>query len=444
MRQPSISAIFPVHNEAAVLAQQLTRFIKDLKQHRLKAKEIILVENGSTDASWRIIRQLKRKYSFLKPLRLPHASYGQALKAGLVASSGRYMFIFNVDFFDVKFMTLSLPLLRTADIVIGSKTLAASQDLRSPFRRLTTYFFNVFLRLVLNFPGTDTHGMKALKNTPLIHYCLYRSRTQNELFDTELIIRAHRWGAVLTELPVTVTELRPTRYPWSRRLWLTFVDLISAFWSKYITSNFLQRVTVADDYGWSPAINQAIIFAARNGIVQIISILPNKVSPAAVRQLKQLPGVKYSAHLNLVEDKPVSPPELVSSLINSTGQFWSLPQFLLRLLLGLINLKQVRLELTNQIQRLYSLGLKIDHLDSHRHTHLFPPLWPLILNLSQRQHITHIRSQASIRQALKSHLEKYFLHWPIFWLLALRYGNNKSSTKELDEIVMHPGAAYYD
>ena len=163
-----------------------------------------------------------------------------------------------------------------------------------------------------------------------------------------------------------------------------------------------------------------------------------------MRQLKQLPGVKYSAHLNLVEDKPVSPPELVSSLINSTGQFWSLPQFLLRLLLGLINLKQVRLELTNQIQRLYSLGLKIDHLDSHRHTHLFPPLWPLILNLSQRQHITHIRSQASIRQALKSHLEKYFLHWPIFWLLALRYGNNKSSTKELDEIVMHPGAAYYD
>src|SRR3989344_363940 len=258
MSQPTISVIFPVHNEAAILTRQIKTFLSQVKVAGLKISGLILVENGSTDRSWQLIRSLRRRYHFIKSLRLPRASYGQAMKAGLVAARGEYIFIFNIDFFDVNFLLQALPLLKTNDIIIGSKTLCASQDLRSHFRRLLTYLFNVFLRLVLNYPGTDTHGIKALKNTPLLRYCIHRSRTQNELFDTELIIRAHRWGAVLTELPITVREIRPTRYSWLRRIRLTLSDLAIAFWSKYLIPNFSDRVVVADDYGHSPEINQAI------------------------------------------------------------------------------------------------------------------------------------------------------------------------------------------
>lgn len=439
-----ISVIFPVHNEAAILNRQIDTLLTDLRLHHLKVAEIILVENGSRDTSWKIIQSLCRQHRFIKSLRLPHASYGQALKTGLIAARGSIIFIFNIDFFDVNFITQALPLLKSADIVVGSKTLFASQDMRNHFRRLTTYFFNAFLRLVLNYPGTDTHGIKALKNTPLLHYCIHRSRTQSELFDTELIIRMHRWGAVLTELPITVREIRPTRYSWWRRIRLTLSDLAIAFWSKYLIPNFSDRVVVADDYGRSSEINQAVISAAQSGVVQIISILPNKISLSQVNRLRQLKSVRFSAHLNLIEGKPVSSFGQIPSLINQTGHFWPLPQFLLRLFLGLIDLSQVRLELNNQVDRLKSLGITITHLDSHRHTHLFPPIWSMILRLARRYNIAHLRSCRSIRQALKSHPWKFLLHWPIFWLLSLRYGKNKSSPKELDEIVMHPGAAYYD
>ena len=444
MPQPTISVIFPVHNEAAILTRQIKVFLSQVKVAGLKISELILVENGSTDRSWQLIKSLHRQHRFIKSLRLPRASYGQAIKAGLVATKSDYIFIFNIDFFDVNFMVNALPLLRSADIVVGSKTLAASQDLRSHFRRLLTYFFNVFLRLILNYPGTDTHGIKALKNTPLLRYSIHRSRTQNELFDTELIIRAHRWGAILTELPVTVTELRPTRYSWVRRIWLTFQDLIIAFWSKYLIPNFSERIVIGDDYGRSTEINQAIIAAAQSGIIQIISILPNKISPSQVKALPWLKSIHFSAHLNLIESQPVPPLDQIPSLINQTGQFWSLPQFLLHLFLGLINLKQVKLELNHQINHLRQLGIKISHLNSHRHAHLFPPIWNLVVKLAQSHRIPHIRSQRSIHQALKSHPEKYLLHWPIFWLLSWRFGHNRSSAKELDEIVMHPGAAYYD
>ena len=445
MRQLSISIVFPVHNEATILTKQIKLFLSQLKSYRLRPKEIILVENGSHDGSWRVIQNLHRRYHFIKALHLPQASYGQAIKAGLIQAHSQVIFVFNVDFFDADFIRQALPLLKTADIVIGSKTLAASHDLRSPLRRLTTYFFNVFLRLALNYPGTDTHGIKAIKNTPLLRYCLHRSRTQNELFDTELIIRAHRWGAVLVELPVTITELRPTRYPWTRRIRFTLVDLATAFWSKYLIPNFTQKMVVPDDYGRSPKINQAIISAAQAGIVQIVSILPNWVSLSQINQLKLQAGpIRYSTHLNVVEGKPVSPLKQVRSLVNSRGNFWPLPIFLARLFFNLIDLSQLKFEFSQQIIRLSSLGAKLTHLNSHQHVHLFPPIWDLSLQLTRRFNITHLRSQASIRNALKSKPVKYLAHWPIFWLLTLRYGSNRHSRRELNEIVTHPGAAYYD
>ena len=117
---------------------------------------------------------------------------------------------------------------------------------------------------------------------------------------------------------------------------------------------------------------------------------------------------------------------------------------LLRLFLGLLDLREIKLELNQQINRLHALSVKLSHLDSHRHTHLFPPIWSITLRLAQRYHIPHLRSRRSIHQALKSKPDKYLIHWPVFWLLSWRYGKNKSSSKELDEIVIHPGAAYYD
>ena len=176
MRQPSTSIVFPVHNEAAILVKRIELFLSQLKSNRLKVKEILLIENGSHDRSWRIIQNLHRRHRFIKALHLPQASYGQAIKAGLIQARGQAIFVFNIDFFDVNFIHQALPLLKTADIIVGSKTLAASQDLRSPLRRLATYLFNVLLRLILNYPGTDTHGIKALKNTPLLRYCLHRSQ----------------------------------------------------------------------------------------------------------------------------------------------------------------------------------------------------------------------------------------------------------------------------
>src|SRR3989344_1190385 len=247
--KPALTCIFPVYNEAKILRRSLLQFIQTWKSQKLPHCEIILVENGSHDNSWHIIKKIQKTYRNIIGIRNKEASYGQAIKTGLMHAKGKIIFIFNVDFFDLDFAKDALTILKETDIVVGSKTLSSSHDERSRTRRLITYFFNVFLRLGLNYPGTDTHGIKALRNSPLLTYSIHRCRTKNELFDTELVIRMTRWGAKLVELPVTVKEIRPSRYSLLKRIYLTLMDLATAFWSKYFhLPYFSEKVVVADDY----------------------------------------------------------------------------------------------------------------------------------------------------------------------------------------------------
>lgn len=437
-----ISIIIPVHNEAPILVKQLELLLNELPP-KLRAKtEIILVENGSTDASWREIRKFRALYPHCLGLKLAFASYGQAIKAGILKASGEQLFIFNVDFFDIPFLKRAHQLLRWVEIVIASKTLAASRDNRSHVRRLTTYFFNVFIRLVLNYPGTDTHGIKGFRRTELLLNTLQRCRSQNELLDTELIIRMTHAGATLTELPVTIAELRPSRYSVRRRLTATLYDLVVAFMTKYFSAPEFATKVVADDYGISNAVNRAIRAAVRRGEISIVSILANFVKPKELRKLQALPGVRFSVHFNLIEGRPISPVQMVPTLLNRDGKFYPTFWFVIRLFLGLVRPEEIQIELKAQLEKL-SRQIPITHVDSHQHTHLLKPVWegmqPLILEAG----ITQVRGFHSVTYYLKPKLWRYLgIHF-IMLLIALRFGTVKSLTSKEDlEYITHPGTRY--
>ena len=70
--------------------------------------EIILIENGSTDASFRLCEYLAKKYSVIVVRKLVVKSYGSAVKKGLELAKGKIIVLFNVDYFDVDFLKKSL------------------------------------------------------------------------------------------------------------------------------------------------------------------------------------------------------------------------------------------------------------------------------------------------------------------------------------------------
>lgn len=236
------SIIIPVYNEERFLKKSIDSLVEEINRDKFLSffkYEILLIDNGSSDDSLKTCEDLGRKYDFFKVYHLHQTSYGQAIKKGILEAKHFSLVIFNVDYWDIDFLKIALSLIDKCDIVIGSKTLVSSGDQRPWHRRQITYFFNAFLKIFLNFPGSDTHGIKVMKRKKVIPLTSH-IYSQNELFDTELILKASKQNFVLTELPVDVKEVRPSRYNNSKRIYNTLKDLFIIFKFKYL-NGFLNR-----------------------------------------------------------------------------------------------------------------------------------------------------------------------------------------------------------
>jgi len=205
----AISIIIPVYNEEVILAEAVEGLIRGLDSLRFSF-EVLLCENGSTDGTAAIARDLSRADARVRILHLSYPSYGHALRAGIEHARYDRLVLLNLDLCDMEFLARASALLDQFECVVGSKVAPGSKDERPLVRRLITRLFNGFLRVALGFKGSDTHGIKAFRRhrvLPLVRACA----TNAELFDTELVLRAHRAGVTWQEIPVTVRECRPAR-----------------------------------------------------------------------------------------------------------------------------------------------------------------------------------------------------------------------------------------
>src|SRR5499433_2093857 len=168
MSAPRISIVIPVYNEEGILASSLA----DLRERLGElgwSYEILVAENGSRDRTVAIAEQLAKRHPELRVLSLGEANYGAALKRGILEARGDYVICDEIDLCDVDFYRRAMALLEAgqADMVVGSKRMPGSQDKRPAFRRAATRIVNGMLRVLVDFRGTDTHGLKAFRREAL-------------------------------------------------------------------------------------------------------------------------------------------------------------------------------------------------------------------------------------------------------------------------------------
>lgn len=228
-----LSIVIPIYNEEAILEREVGSIVSDMKKVLPDVQyELLLVENGSHDRTHAIAEDLARRHLEIRAMHLPNAEYGAALKHGLLKAQGEFVVLFNIDFWDVPFIRKALDLLNAEylDMIVGSKTMQGAEDTRPLVRRIITRLFNLLLRKVFGFSGTDTHGIKFLrrnKMVPIIEAC----KTEREIFDTEFVMRAQLAGLKSEEIPVVCEERRKTTYTILKRIPRTVKDLIILFFT---------------------------------------------------------------------------------------------------------------------------------------------------------------------------------------------------------------------
>lgn len=221
-----MTVVMPAHDEEPFIAGA----VRDVAQGmRSRGEfEIVVVENGSTDATADAAKALTGDIPELRVLSLGVPDYGKALRMGFLAARGDVVAFFDVDYYDLDFLDRAVALITGPDgpaVVVGSKRGDGAVDTRAWSRRMVTLVFSTVLKVGFGLKVSDTHGMKVLRRQPIVPLA-EACKFGTDLFDTELILRAERAGLGSGEVPVVVQELRPSRSSIARRIPRTIANLV--------------------------------------------------------------------------------------------------------------------------------------------------------------------------------------------------------------------------
>jgi hopanoid biosynthesis associated protein HpnK len=150
----------------------------------------------------------------------------------------------------------------------------------------------------------------------------------------------------------------------------------------------------ADDFGLTPGINRAIAELHQAGVLTSTTLMAT--GPAfedAVRIARANPTLGVGCHIVLTDGAPVLPPQNIPTLLGPDGKTFrpSFVDFIQALLRGKIRADEIEREALAQVQKLQRAGIRITHLDSHKHTHLFPAVVRPLLRIAARCSIRAIR-----------------------------------------------------
>jgi predicted glycoside hydrolase/deacetylase ChbG (UPF0249 family) len=137
----------------------------------------------------------------------------------------------------------------------------------------------------------------------------------------------------------------------------------------------------ADDFGFTREVNAGIVEAHRDGILTATTLMANgDAFDDAVALARQTPSLDIGCHLVLVQGRSVYDPSR------------ELPTTMTGLLRGL-GRREIPLyeEAAAQVRKLLAAGIRPSHIDTHKHTHLLPPVLNAVARVAREFEIPWVR-----------------------------------------------------
>ncbi|HYM77483.1 MAG TPA: ChbG/HpnK family deacetylase [Candidatus Dormibacteraeota bacterium] len=166
----------------------------------------------------------------------------------------------------------------------------------------------------------------------------------------------------------------------------------------------MRRLIVnADDFGFTSGVNRAIVEAHTHGVVTSCTLMANGTAFAEAAQLTNgLPRLSVGCHVVLIDGEPVLAPDRVPTLTDSRRFRDGLKMFAARAIAGRMDAQEIAAEAAAQIRKIQSAGITVSHVDTHKHTHLFPRILQPILNAARDCGVRAIRNPFGPRTPLRS------------------------------------------
>lgn len=225
-----LSLILPVHSEQDQLVSALDALVPYLESLRpgiLSDFEVLLVDNGSTDATVAVAQTQVDKRSAVRLLRLERRGLGRAIREGIREARFDLAMFYSVDLpFGVDVVRQSLAAL-TAEtgMVIGSKGHPDSRITRPLARRCVSALLRGLLRFLFRIRVRDTQGSQLFRTAP-VRARLDRIDSPGAFVQVQLVLAVQRAGLGIVEIPVRFVDRRPSRMKIAADGWDAFTDLV--------------------------------------------------------------------------------------------------------------------------------------------------------------------------------------------------------------------------
>lgn len=161
----------------------------------------------------------------------------------------------------------------------------------------------------------------------------------------------------------------------------------------------MRRLIVnADDLGLTFGVNRAIVEAHAGGVVTSATLMANGVAfEDAIERVRSAPDLSVGCHVVLVDGTPVSDPGSVTTLVANrfaeSARFYSrLSAFAARAVFGRFDHEQLVSEIVAQVRQIQAAGVRVTHLDTHKHTHIFPSILDALVKAARICGVPAIRN----------------------------------------------------
>jgi hopanoid biosynthesis associated protein HpnK len=152
-------------------------------------------------------------------------------------------------------------------------------------------------------------------------------------------------------------------------------------------------IITADDFGLHESVNRAVECAHRDGVLSAASLMVGApAAPDAIARARACPGLAVGLHLVLADGASVLPPRAIPDLVDSSGwfgnrmvregvRFFCLPRVR----------RQLAMEIRAQFEEFAASGLRLDHVNAHKHFHLHPTILGLIIDIGREFGLRAVR-----------------------------------------------------
>jgi dolichol-phosphate mannosyltransferase len=230
--QPKVSIVIPLWNEAENV-DALVAMLASSRTIRDGYGEAVLVDNGSRDATGRLLRENAARNAWISPIYLSeNLNYGGGLLEGASHSRGRIACFMPGD---LQYLAPDLDSVVDRAIAlqeVGAKALVKGNRIRrldSGSMKFVSSVYTGIANLLLGLDVEDVNGLpKAFDRSLLAHLPALRMKTF--VLDAQLIYVARRAGWSVEEVDVTFHARRAGVSSWSGRRIQTYMRSVRQLW----------------------------------------------------------------------------------------------------------------------------------------------------------------------------------------------------------------------